>query len=338
MKLECAQCHDHPFADWKQRDFWGLAAFFARIEGPENMTEMQANYRIRDRDTGEVTLPDTDEVVPPRFLGGQVVADSQRQSRRVQLTIWMTERDNRLFSRAAVNWAWTHLFGEPLVTAVDLPREQQSAIHAELLNELADYFVSTGFDLKDLWRVLASTKAYQRSSDYPTSGPAENTQPPDPQLFASMLPKPLTPEQLYDSVTLLSPVASMSMGRPMDSELLDDPVRAEFVRRMRTPAANATEYAAGTLQALLLMNGPTTSEITNPERGRLLTAVSAPYLGPGEQVDTLFLATLARQPDSSERNAAEQLLQDTASDQERTEALSDLLWALVNSTEFAFRR
>lgn len=329
VKLECAQCHDHPFADWKQRDFWGLAAFFARIEGPSDM-QMQANYRIRDRDTGEVMLPDTDEVVPPKFLGGDQVPNSQRQSRRVQLTIWMTERDNHLFSRAAVNWAWTHLFGEPLVTAVDLPREQQSAIHAELLDELADYFVSTGFDLKNLWLVLASTEAYQLSSDH--------IAPPDAQLFACMQPKPLTPEQLYDSVQLLSPTAaSMSMQNAGD-ELTEDPLRAAFVRQMRTPSGSPTEFRAGTLQALLLMNGGTTAEVTSHERGRLLTALTAPYLRAGDQVNTLFLATLARTPDSIERNTAEQMLEGATSEAERSQVLSDLLWALVNSTEFAFRR
>ncbi len=334
VKLECAQCHDHPFADWKQRDFWGLAAFFARVEGSDTM-QMQADFRIRDRDSGEVTLPDSDEVVPPKFLGGDEVPDGRRQSRRVQLTIWMTERDNRLFSRAAVNWAWTHLFGEPLVTAVDLPREQQSAVHADLLDELANYFVATKFDFKNLWLVLASTDAYQLSSDHPQSS---STDPLDPQLFAHMLPKPLTPEQLYDSLVLLSPRSTSLNTQAMGDELQEDPLRAEFVRRMRTPAGSPVDFQAGTLQALLLMNGNTTTEITSDEQGRLLTALTAPYMRSGQQVETLFLATLARQPDSNERNLAEQMLEETANDEQRTEALSDLLWALVNSTEFAFRR
>ena len=329
VKLECAQCHDHPFAEWKQRDFWGLAAFFARIDATDTM-QMQTELRIRDRDEGEVMLPDTDEVVPPRFLGGDAVTESTRQSRRVQLTVWMTERDNRLFSRAAVNWAWTHLFGEPLVTAVDLPREQQSSIHVDLLDELADYFVRTGFDLKNLWLVLANTSAYQLSSDHP--------QPPDRQLFATMQPTPLTPEQLYDSVVLLSPNRSLTPPSLSGDMLIPDPTRLDFVRQMRTPAGSPTEYRAGTLQALLVMNGGTTSEVTSHERGRLLTALTAPYLQAGDQVNTLFLATLAREPDSLEREAAESLLRDLSTDEERARALSDLLWALVNSTEFAFRR
>ncbi|MCO6042301.1 DUF1549 and DUF1553 domain-containing protein [Aeoliella sp. ICT_H6.2] len=329
VKLECAQCHDHPFADWKQRDFWGLAAFFARIDGSEAM-QMNANLQVRDKDSGEVMLPDTTEVIPPKFPGGPVVEDSDRRSRRVQLTIWMTERDNRLFSRAAVNWSWTHLFGQPLVTDIDLPREQQSSIHADLLDELADYFVATQFDLANLWRVLASTQAYGLSGEHPA--------PPDPHYFAVMQPKPLTPEQFYDSVALLSPTMSGSMFPSTGDQLTEDPVRAEFVRRMRSPSEDPLEYHAGTLQALLLMNGPTTTGLTDHQQGRLLTALTAPYMRSGDQVTTLFLATLAREPDSLERESCETMLQDTEGDEQRMRALSDLLWALVNSTEFAFRR
>lgn len=328
VKLECAQCHDHPYADWTQRDFWGLAAFFARIDGSDAM-QMNANLEVRDRDTGEVTLPDTSEVVSPKFPGGQPAADGERRSRRVELTIWMTERDNRLFSRAAVNWAWAHLFGEPLVAAIDLPREQQTSLHADLLDDLAAYFVDSEFDLQNLLQVLASTQAYGLSADHPQS--------PDPKYFASIEPKPLTPEQFYDSVVLLSPTDNSAAAGPASDALMPDAMRTEFVRQMRSPAASALEYRAGTLQALMLMNGQTTSEVTHPDRGRLLAALEAPFLGPGDQVTTLFLATLARQPKSLELEACEKLLAGTP-DQQRREVLSDLLWALVNSTEFAFRR
>lgn len=329
VKLACAQCHDHPFADWKQRDFWGLAAFFAQIEAPDAM-QMQSDYRIRDTNSGDVMLPDTDEVVPPRFLGGDLSLDSSRRSRRVQLVLWMTERDNRLFSRAAVNWTWSHLFGQPLVTVIDLPREQQSSLHIDLLDELADYFVLSGFDLKDLWQVLASTNAYRLSGRHPTL--------PEGRLFAYMQPKPLTPEQFYDSVMLLSPRTPSLGTQSGRMEMQVDPVRLDFIRQLRTPSENALEYRAGTLQALLLMNGATTTAATDPQRGRLLTALSAPYLHAEDQVTTLFLATLAREPDSLERNNFETMIANSQGAQERSRSLSDLLWALVNSTEFAFRQ
>jgi len=334
VKLQCAMCHDHPYADWKQKDFWGLAAFFARVEAPRDMQTMQTDYRIVDRDRGEVMLPDTGEVIPPQFLGGGVVEDSTRQSRRVQLTLWMTQRDNRLFSRAAVNWAWSHLFGESLVPAVDVPPGHEQSIQVQLLDELADDFVKSQFDLKQLWLTLASTRAYQLSG--------RHSQQPPLRLFAHMQPKPLTPEQLYDSFAQISPNPSspstMSSTGNASAMLMGDPARLEFVRRMRTPAGSLLEYRASSLQALMLMNGDATTSITDHKRGRMLAALGAPYLDTDDQIETLFLATLARLPDSEELELGSQAVEASETDDQRRQVLGDLMWALVNSTEFAFRQ
>lgn len=333
VKLQCAMCHDHPYADWKQTDFWGLAAFFARVEAPRDMQTMQADYRIVDRDRGEVMLPDTNQVIAPQFLGGGVVEDSPRQSRRVQLTLWMTQRNNRLFSRAAVNWAWSHLFGETLVPAVDVPRDHEQSLQVNLLDQLADEFVRSQFDLKQLWLTLASTKAYQLSSRHPQSSPL--------RLFAHMQPKPLTPEQLYDSFAQISPTPSSPTTLPSgdaQAMLMGDPARLDFVRQMRTPAGSPLEFRASSLQALLLMNGPATTAITDSQRGRMLAALGAPYLDTQDQIDTLFLATLARLPDSEELEFGSKTLEACETDDQRRQVLGDLMWALVNSTEFAFRQ
>lgn len=335
VKLQCAMCHDHPYADWKQKDFWGLAAFFARVEAPRNMQTMRENFRIVDRDSGEVMLPDTDEVVPPQFLGGGVVEDSQRQSRRVQLTLWMTQRDNRLFSRAAVNWAWSHLFGETLVPAVDVPRDHEDSLHVQLLDELADEFVRSQFNLKQLWFTLASTDAYQLAGN--RAQPNDRRLPP--RLFAHMQPKPLTPEQLYDSFARISPAAKALLYESDSAAMsLGDPARIEFVRRMRTPAGSPLEYRASTLQALMLMNGNATTDVTHHEQSRLIAALSAPYMNTDDQIETLFLATLARQPDSEELELGSRALEGAEDESDRRRVLGDLLWALVNSTEFAFRQ
>ena len=120
VHLQCAQCHDHPTAAWKQTDFWGLAAFFARVKAPEQRNNpMQMSYRLVDADQGDVRLPDSAEVVPPKYPGGDVATDEARRSRRLQLALWITSRDNDYFSRAAVNWAWSQLFGRGLVESLD---------------------------------------------------------------------------------------------------------------------------------------------------------------------------------------------------------------------------
>lgn len=336
IHLQCAQCHDHPTASWKQTDFWGLAAFFARVKVPESRNNpMQMSYRLVDADSGEVRLPESNEVVPPKYPGGDLAAAEERRTRRLQLALWLTSRDNDYFSRAAVNWAWSQLFGRGLVDTLDDTNAETG--NAQLLNELATYFVESGYDLKNLWRTLAITKVYQLSA-----GKVEpNAEPP--KHFERMLAKPLTPEQLYDSFALLTPLAAKADAYGPEANLppgmlLEDPQRADFVRRMRPPPGSATEYRAGTLQALLMMNGRAMTEITAAGGSNLLGAVSAPFLNDGERIDALFLSTLARQPDDNEQAMCLAALEDCKDQPERDRALSDVLWALLNSTEFAFNQ
>lgn len=333
VKLQCAECHDHPFADWKQRDFWGIAAFFARIQAPNDRRMMDNPYRLVDATRGEVKLPNSEEVVGPKYLGGDAAEDDRWQSRRAQFTTWMASSDNRFFTRAAVNWTWTELFGQGLVDSLDSVDHAEPSPRVELLNELADYFADTDFDLRNLWRTLANTRAYQLSSRY------DKSESPPPELFAYKLPRPLTPEQMYDSFMVLVPrdVTSQEWSR-MATSIDEDPVRMEFVRVMRPPPGSAVEFRGSTLQSLQMMNGQTMAQLTSPESNRLLAAIDASYMTEADRTDAIYLAVLSREPDQDERGAVSQLLADCKTPQDRLQAQSDLLWALMNSTEFAFNR
>lgn len=331
VRLDCAQCHDHPFADWSQRDFWGLAAFFARVKARDGrgMGMMDARFRLVDADEGDVRLPDSAEVVSPKFPKGDAASDDERQTRRVQLAIWMTSGDNPFFARAAVNWAWTHLFGKGLVVSLDDVSQLEDGPRTQLLNELAERFVDSGYNVKELWRTIANTRAYQLSGGDGDAAADE---------FAQMRAKPLTPEQLFDSFTLLAPrnetggAAAMTMANSLD----EDPARIEFVRNMRTPPGDATEYRAGTLQALMLMNGRVAAGVSDKDNSKLLGAIVAPFMTEDERVEALFMAALSRAPDDEERQVFVATLVECKTDADRNQTLSDVLWALVNSTEFAF--
>ena len=122
----------------------------------------------------------------------------------------------------------------------------------------------------------------------------------------------------------------------MSNSLDEDPVRMEFVRNMRAPPGSATEYRAGTLQALMLMNGRVTAGVSDKDGSNMLGAIVAPFMSDDERVESMFLATLSRPPDNEERQACIAILAECKSDEERNRALSDVLWALLNSTEFAF--
>jgi hypothetical protein len=340
MKLQCAQCHDHPEAEWTQRDFWGLAAFFARVQAPNEGRMASTGFRLVDSDRGEVKIPDSNETVPPKYPGGAVAAEDEWQPRRAQLATWMASRDNRLFSRATVNWAWSELFGQGLVDRLEVINQQGGTEAAtpdnlRLLDELADYFVDSGFDLGELWRTLATTRAYSLSGRQKR----EDVELAPSELFAGKLPRPLTPEQMYDSLVVLVPRDVLGAAeRSFMGSLDEDPLRMEFVRQMRPPPGSPLEFRGGTLQALMLMNGRTMAEITTAEGNPLLEALGAPFLDDGERAEVLFLAALAREPQEDERTSVVAALSAAKTSTERSEVLSDVLWALLNSTEFAFIR
>ena len=330
LQIECAQCHDHPFDKWKQKDFWGYAAFFARLKQSDPMA-MQRGRRgsILDADKGEVKLPNSEEVVPPKFPGGAAAHDEPTSTRRELLAVWMASRDNPYLPRAGVNRVWWHLFGRGLVEPVDDLGPQNAPSHPEVLAELTSYFVKSGFDIRELYRTLANTAAYQRTSVW-----TGQTVPP-PELYVHLPVKSLTAEQLYDSVNrvLHRKTTSMMPNLNVESPLLD-PQRQAFLAKLDTRGRNALDYQAGVLQALALLNGRDLAEATDPVNSPLLGSLQAPFFGDDDRLKTLFLATFSRQPSDEElKLCREQLAKYSESD--RGKAYSDVLWSLLNSAEFA---
>jgi hypothetical protein len=330
LNLQCAQCHDHPHEDWKQRDFWGFAAFFAQVQatGGREMA-MDNTYRLVDNQTGDVRLPGTNEVVPPKFPGTKSTKENSDRSRRAALAIWMTSRENQYFAGAAVNWAWSHLFGEDLIQHTGATAADHN-VRQQVLNELAQFFVASNYDLKQLWRAIAETHAYQSTSTSP--GPADSTAG-----LVRVHAKPLTPEQLYDSYNLISPKGEVARPeQPMAVDFLEeDAQRRIFLRQMRSPPGDTTEYRASTLQALALMNGGIATGPTS-HQSKLLGSLQAPFLTDYDRLDILFLATLSRSPTGPERDRSLAALGSSPPAEEREQFFSDVLWALLNSTEFAF--
>jgi len=328
LQIQCAQCHDHPYDRWTQEDFWGYAAFFARLH--QSQSQQQNRIRLADLDRGEVMLPDSTTIVNPKYPGGAVASDEDGGARRVQLAVWTASRDNPYLARAVVNRVWAQLFGRGLVDPVDDFRPNNPPSHPELLQELSTFFVKTGFDIRTLYRALASTKAYQLTSRTGT----ENS--PPPQLFSRMAVKPLTAEQLYDSFnqSLRRRPAPREPDSPSNSSLLDQ-VRREFLAKMPLASRSATEYPSGVLQALTLINGSDIAMATDPKESGLLVALEAPIFTDEHRIETLLLATLSRPPSPEETTAFLGYLDGANSTSERRQALGDILWALLNSAEFA---
>jgi hypothetical protein len=335
VRMECAQCHDHPFDQVSQNDFWSFAAFFARISRPRGKMEMTSPVlAVRDNQQGDVMIPETDEVVPPRLpLSADVFADSaEGPPRREVLVDWLTSTHNGQFARATVNRVWAHLFGRGLVEPVDDMRPDNIPIAPEVLETLSRDFAASKFDLRGLQRALVLTKTYQLASRSEESDPARTLH------FAQMNIKSFTAEQLYDCIAVATRQEANVAG-PVNQPGLQrfaDTSRQAFVQQFRAPADQVTDYHAGIPQALTLMHGGLIHNATDVATSGLLKSFAAPFFTDEQRIDTLFLSTLSRYPSDSEREMILKTISAASTDTERQQALGDILWALLNSAEFTF--
>ncbi len=324
LKIECAQCHNHPFARWTQQQFWELSAFFASVppQGPDEK-KLPALELVRRR---TILQPGTQKQVSARFLDGKEPSWDVQPDPRQALAEWITGPDNPYFARTAVNRLWAQLFGIGLVDPITDFGEHNPPSHPEVLDELARAFIAHGHDSKFLLRSLTRTRAYQRSSVL--SHPGQK----DPRKYGRMNVKGLSPEQLFDSVAQatgyrdpLPAAARTSHGYQADTP------RGQYLAKFGGGSERADQQTS-ILQALTLMNGTWISQQTSPTRGELLRAVAdAPFLDETGRLEVLFLAALSRRPTGAEK----QLFLDhvrSAPDQRR--GLANVLWVLLNRTEF----
>lgn len=324
VRLNCVQCHDHPFVAWKRHEYWGMAAFFAQIQTPGRakqvyMTGVQDNFKLT-----LATLPGADaidgyQLQPPTFLGGPELKVAGQQPLRSALADWTTSADNPYFARAAVNRAWAHFFGRGLVNPVDDMHSGNLPSHPELLDALSREFVQSKFDLKLLCRAIASSRTYQQTSRPGQQGDAEA------KLFGRMSVKVLSAEQLYDSLVAI-------LGPPAKTTGIDARfgTRHEFEQFFAGDGdGDPTRYERGIPHLLRLMNSPQFA-------GRSISALVARTTAGGrsaeEAASDLFMTILARHPTASELDLAQQQLANAGG---TDAALRELAWALLLSTEFS---
>lgn len=314
VQIDCAQCHDHFFAKWTQQDFWSFAANFTEVRNQNEAEPGQLPLLVDDATDVFVSIPGTKKALSPRYLG-QAPPPTPSDSRRDALTQWLTAPDNPFFAQAAVNRLWAVLFGYGLVDPIDDMGDHNPPSHPELLQLLADDFATHHFDVRRTLRILANTKAYARSS--------RGNDSLNPRLFARKLVRPLSSEQLLASLR----VAAGAVPLPTN-----DSTARQWANQLNG-ASSRVEYESGIPQALLLLNGDTVAELTDPEESRLVIAIAAsPYFDRKERIETLFLAALSRNPSEEELARCTKYLEEADS---ATEGIADILWALLNSSEFA---
>ncbi|HEX5272007.1 MAG TPA: DUF1553 domain-containing protein, partial [Gemmataceae bacterium] len=318
VKLECAQCHNHPFARWKRTQFWEYAAFFTGLGSDQETSGVVVAPGEQKAGLPRIQVGGSSAWVEARFLDGSQ-PDRPRDVRpRQALAEWITRPDNPWFAREAVNRLWHYFFGLGLIDPVDgLGASDNAPSHPELLDELVHQFVAHDFDLKYLIRAVTGSRTYQRS------GRQTNPRQADQRLFARAASRALTPEQLCDSLVLAAGV------RP-DPLRAAASARAEFLTAFDDSNSQPVDYQASIQQALMMMNGKFTEEATDPAKSATLAAVIASNRPLERRIEELYLVTLSRKPRAEETRR----LLDYAASRDSKQALRDILWSLLNSTEF----
>lgn len=367
VRIDCARCHNHPFEKWTQNDYYHLAAFFSGVvtrgnnQTPAIVTVNARGRGIRHPRTGEPVEPRTlDGSSPPKEAGA---SNAEETDRRAALAAWITSPENPFFAKAAVNRIWAHYFGRGIVEPIDDFRATNPPSNPELLEVLAKEFITSGFNVRHVHRLILNSRAYQQSSR------PNATNRHDTSNFARFYPRRMMAEQLYDSISQATSVFLPIGGRNGGRRALiaggvfgaDGEEREPITRVLQLPAlpGGGGQGRAGQVrafldtfgkprrevvcecerstdgnvsQALALINGEIVNEKIAAPRGRVqrLIREEAPDAA---VVEELYLATLSRLPDAAERREAAALIRAAPS---RAEGIADLMWGLLNSREFLF--
>jgi len=328
IRIGCAQCHHHPFTDWKQSDFWGMAAFFSglklgRIRVVDTMTV--ADEILNDDDSqGIIAYEGVTYPAKVLWTDEPVTLTSKKRPREL-LADWMTAAEHPTFSANAVNRIWQALLGRGLVAAVD-DLDLESDDTRALVDDFGRQFAASHFDLRELVSAICRSEPYQCGSWTSSLEIADLRKGTRPL-------KALAPEQMFASLeqALSLPVSSSLSDAARHNGEMDQLVQ----RLSETSGRSPEEYHAGIPQTLLLMNGSLLKRATDLEQSHTLRGIlDAPFLTNAERIEILYLATLSRKPNAMERNHLLDELEKRSSENDRRSLFGDLLWALVNSPEF----
>jgi hypothetical protein len=336
VRMECAECHNHPLENFTQDDFYGLAAFFGRMTVKTGHGVFRRTIYLKD--AGEVEHPVTKQPVRPRFLADATPDIPEKMDRRAVLADWIVGPDNPFFSRAAVNRMWHEYFGTGIVEPFDDFRSTNPPTNRELLDRLARYFVDRGFRLKALTKVILNSRAYQLSSRAPIgSGTSEDL---DRVLFARYFPRKLPAEVLIDAISQVTAAPHKFGAHPLGISAKDYyPPDAPpyflstfgFSRRDVLSERNETPSLS---QALHMLNGDTVRDKIGAE-GNVVGELMGRNASDAEVFSELFERAYTRLPTEAEAAVLSRHVADQqAAGLERRRILEGILLVVLNSKEF----
>jgi hypothetical protein len=331
VRMDCAQCHHHPFEKWGQEDFYGMAGFFNGLQRKKLSDSRELIYHAGYQPT---KMPLTDILVETRPPGGEPI-DTSAADPRVQLADWMTSKENPMFARLVANRLWKQCLGRGLVEPVDDLRSTNPASNEPLLKHLTQQVVEKDFDLKAVARLILNSQTYQLSSR------SNESNKRDEQNFSHYLPERLPAEALLDAICDVTAVPENFPGMPKGTRAVhvwDNRFPSYFLdtfgRSLRQSPCECGKSGAPTMsQALHLMNAPEIAAKLSSDRGRAARLSNCGKTS-HQILEEFSLAAWGRLPNDRERKAAAKIF----SQSDQRQASEDLLWAILNSYDFLFIR
>jgi hypothetical protein len=334
IRIECAECHHHPFEKWSQEDFYSFAGLFTGV-GQKTLPGGAKGILLKAG--SDLKHPKMDFLVPAKGLGEVLSADADFKmpvDRRVHLADWMTGDSNPYFARAIVNRVWANYFSRGLIDPVDDLRASNPASNEAVLTALANHLRESEYDLKVLTKTILESRTYQLSSEKNDSNVG------DLQNFSRAAYRPHPAEVLLDAISQVTGTAEKFNGWPLGAraiEVWDNRMPSYFFRIFGRPTRTtvcACERgdAPSISQALHLLNSSEIGEKIQHRHGRVRQLANSD-LGFEAIIEELYLSTVNRYPTVAERDL---MLQACSQNADRREAVEDLMWTLLNTKEFLF--
>ncbi len=332
MRIQCAQCHNHPFDRWTMDDYYSFGAFFSQVG--RKKAEDPREQIIYNRGSGDVKHPVGNRVMTPKFLGG-AVPDVAGKDRRQILANWLASKENPYFARNLANIVWAHFYGQGIIEPVDDVRVSNPPSNPELLDELAKKFTDYNYDFKKLVRDICTSRTYQLSTQ------ANSTNESDTRNFTKGPIRRVRAEVLLDIISQVTGTRNKFKGLPLGAravQIADGNVSTYFLKAFgrasrETVCSCEVKMEPNLSQALHLLNGTTVN--SRIQQGGVVKKLLDAKKTPQQIIEQLYITTLTRKPTSLE---FEKLLAAVKTEDANLmrQNLEDVFWALMNSKEFIF--
>jgi len=331
MRMQCAQCHNHPFDRWTMDDYYGFTAFFAQVARKRG--EDPREQIIFNRGGGETKHPVTKQNVKPKFLGG-IEPETKGKDRRAVLAQWIASEENPYFAKNLSNIVWAHFFGQGIVNEVDDVRVSNPAVNPMLLDELGTKFREYNYDFKKLVSDICNSRTYQLSTK---TNPTNET---DLTNFSHAKLRRIRAEVLLDIISQITETKNKFRGLPLGSRAVQiadgntsNYFLSTFGRAKRESVCSCEVKMDPSLsQALHLLNGDTVNN--KIKQGKLINKwLNQEKKTPTQIIEEIYIRSLGRKPTENEQTA---LLANVKAEENKVLALEDTFWAVLNSREFVF--